>query len=469
LTLDRVTAPDFSEPVDMDMASTNWNGSYRFSDVEPGIYLVNLGPLPPQGPQPEPGTELNARLILEAGQSFEEVNFRIALPEATPTPPPASGGMIEGYVFIDADGDGVMDDGEYPLVGLSLTITGQGAWVETGADGRYSFAGLPAGTYRVGLSLMDAPTGIWLAVSPAPDLRTGIEREVELAAGETETNVNFAVRRLEGTGIIAGTVFEDSNRNGVRDTGETGVAKPYVRLEGVDFVIRDPSGPNLAEVTSGGRYQFTGLPAGSYRVYGTAPRLGLAPYTGGPEGSIALAEGEMRDGVDFGFARLQPGSISGRVVNDLDGDGRLEGGEPGLGGWGLCLGRSSTDVIDCGMTRTGSDGTYTVDNLGPGEYGLRLETALRGAQGQPPGWVVTVPDTPWRNVTLEEAQDVVGVDFGVHRDESTLLSVGPLDPTSGDRGLQPWQIAAAISCALALTGIVAAVATARYRKIRRAA
>jgi hypothetical protein len=306
LTLARVSRPDFSEPVG-DPTRTDWNGSYRFSDVEAADYLVFMGPMPTPGPQPAPGSDLKHRVTLESGQSAEEVNFRIALPEATPAP--VSGGAIEGYVFIDADGDGAMGDEEYGLTGVSLTLLDQDTWAETGIDGRYSFGGLLLGTYRVRLNLVDAPEGIWLATSPVFDPRTGITREVVLARGDRASSVSFAIRRLEGTGIIAGTVFEDSNRNGVRDSGEEGVEPARVALEGVDFLIRDPS---RADIDPDGRYEFTRLPAGSYRVFGIAPEvLGLSVQTAGPAGPITLAEGERLDGVDFGFARLRPGSMSG--------------------------------------------------------------------------------------------------------------------------------------------------------------
>jgi len=157
LTLAKVTGPEVSEPVEV--AATAWDGSYSFSDVEPGDYLVVLGPVPPVGPHgapslPAPGAALMHRLTLEAGQSIKEVNFRIALPKATAAPPPPTGARIEGYVFFDTDGDGVPDEGECRLKGWSLTLLGEDMGAETGVDGGYSFGGLSAGAYRVRLSLV---------------------------------------------------------------------------------------------------------------------------------------------------------------------------------------------------------------------------------------------------------------------------------------------------------------------------
>lgn len=463
LTLAKVTGPEVSEPVEV--TATAWDGSYSFSDVEAGDYLVVLGPVPPVGlqgapPLPAADAALMHRLSLEAGQSIREVNFRIALPEAAPAPPSPAGASIEGYVFLDTDGDGVLDEGECGLKGWSLTLLGEDMRVETGADGSYSFGGLSAGAYRVRLSLVQTPEGIWQATSPAPDPRTGVQHEVVLEEGQTASEVSFGVRRLEGTGAIGGFVFEDVNRNGVMEPDEPRLQRAQLRLEGVDFSTYSLE-PAASEAD--GSYLLSDLPAGRYRLFASAPELGLSVRTTGPEGPIALAEGETLTGVNFGFARLRPASISGRVINDLDGDGMLEEDEPGLGGWGLCLARGSSDVIDCGIIHTEEDGTYTVGDLGPGSHGLRLDPAkLRSERDQPPYWVVTLPDAYWRTVTLEEGQAATGVDFGVHRVESPPPGPSPSGSSSG-LPIEWWQVALAAVCSVMVVagGILARIGARR--------
>jgi len=181
--------------------------------------------------------------------------------------------------------------------------------------------------------------------------------------------------------------------------------------------------------------------------------------------------------VDFGYARLQPAGISGRVVNDLDGDGQLEDGEPGLAGWGLCLTPGSSDVISCRMVHTDSNGVYTLKNLWPGEYDLRPDPSESGEeQGQLSDWVVTTPDGAWRTITLEEGQQVTGVDFGISTRSSS--GRGPSSPpvsgralsppvSSSDSSIESWQIAvAAIGSAAALGGALGAVLIVRRRRAR---
>jgi hypothetical protein len=74
-------------------------------------------------------------------------------PPPPPPPPPPSGdaqSVIQGAVFDDANASFVRDAGEPGLSGWSVTLSGPvSAAASTGADGSYSFTGLPAGTYVV--------------------------------------------------------------------------------------------------------------------------------------------------------------------------------------------------------------------------------------------------------------------------------------------------------------------------------
>ena len=62
-------------------------------------------------------------------------------------------------------------------------------------------------------------------------------------------------------GTLTGVVFADLDRDGVRDTGEPGIA-------GASVVVRQVSGALNRQATTdpAGSYQFTELPAGSYTI-----------------------------------------------------------------------------------------------------------------------------------------------------------------------------------------------------------
>ncbi|MFO1001570.1 MAG: SdrD B-like domain-containing protein [Planctomycetaceae bacterium] len=94
-------------------------------------------------------------------------------------------------------------------------------------------------------------------------------------------------------GQIFGTVFDDINGNGVQDFGETGQSGATVFLE-VNSVETSVS------ADSQGRYSFTGLSAGSYRVRqnATTGRRFTGPQDG--QYTFDLAQDEIRMPLDFG-------------------------------------------------------------------------------------------------------------------------------------------------------------------------
>ncbi|HUG69286.1 MAG TPA: Ig-like domain-containing protein, partial [Pirellulaceae bacterium] len=58
---------------------------------------------------------------------------------------------VSGFVFIDADGDGLRGTGEVGVPGAQITLTGSGITrtILTDTNGAYSFTELPAGTYQL--------------------------------------------------------------------------------------------------------------------------------------------------------------------------------------------------------------------------------------------------------------------------------------------------------------------------------
>ncbi|NHZ41272.1 DUF4347 domain-containing protein [Massilia sp. CCM 8693] len=59
-------------------------------------------------------------------------------------------GTLQGFVYVDANNNGVKDSGEAGLSGVRVTLSGSAGSVATsGADGSFAFAGLGAGTYTL--------------------------------------------------------------------------------------------------------------------------------------------------------------------------------------------------------------------------------------------------------------------------------------------------------------------------------
>ncbi len=235
--------------------------------------------------------------------------------------PPANLG-IGNVVYIDANGNGAYDLGEgVPNVTLFLFHEGDNpataspvSVVQSVADGVYGFDGLLPGNYFVHLPAGNFQAGGPLfhtvsapGVSPDNGIdddvagnENGIDAVDAATTGVSSVTITLAegtepVDALTETGFAASTetgpdanvdntidfafiaapevsmmlgnlVFKDSNNNQVFDSGE-GVDGVIVQLfNSSDNVSSSP--PLRATVTAnGGRYLFSGLPEGSYKVF----------------------------------------------------------------------------------------------------------------------------------------------------------------------------------------------------------
>ncbi len=66
----------------------------------------------------------------------------------------AAGGIVQGVVYADLNGNGTIEAGEGPLDGVTVQLDGCGPTQSqvTGADGAFNFSGLPAGSCTVQVS-----------------------------------------------------------------------------------------------------------------------------------------------------------------------------------------------------------------------------------------------------------------------------------------------------------------------------
>jgi hypothetical protein len=189
-------------------------------------------------------------------------------------------------------------------------------------------------------------------------------------------------------------------------------------LNGVAVELLDGAGNVLASsaTSSAGIYGFSNLLAGSYSVRvvsATLPPGLVQTYdldgTGtANSATLALADGENRTDVDFGYrGTLQFGD---RVWFDYDGNGVQDTGEPGLASVTVELRDASGTLI--ATTITGANGLYSFYNLPAGTYTVTVVASTL------PGGAVPTYDldgTATANtavVTLVTGQNRTDVDFG---------------------------------------------------------
>lgn len=307
------------------------------------------------------------------------------------TPTPTS--SISGFVYVDANNNGIKESGEAGISGATVTLTGTddlGGSVSmtttTGVGGAYSFTNLRPGGYTITetqpAGYLDGKDTIG---TPGGTTTNDKFSNVALNAGVNGVNNNFG-ELLSAS--IAGNVYYDADNDGVFDSGEIGLTGVTLTLSGTDDL---GNAVNMATTTdAGGAYRFTNLRPGAYTITETQPLgyLDGKDTIGTPGGttsndkfsSIVLAPGV--NGISNNFGELLPASIGGFVYRDANNDGIKQGDESGIPGTTVTI--SGTDDLGNPVntsTTTDSSGAYQFDNLRPGNYTLTETQPVGYADG----------------------------------------------------------------------------------------
>ena len=414
--------------------TTGADGSYEFAGLAPGEYEVVEVTQPPDLDDGldaagtidgivngVAGNDRIREVTLRGDDHGVEYNFgELAFAELT------------GFVFLVAPGedcDGPHDaPGNVPLSGIELELQnaagGTVARTTTDGNGQYRFDRLSVGTYRIvqfnrgdlieGMSHPGSIAGITVGRDAGPSTIDAIV----LSPGDWGVAYNFCET---APASISGHVYRDDSNDGQRDPGETG-------LPDVQISLVDPVGNVVAtkQTDSAGRYEFTGLLPGEYRLIEQQPAgfldgldaVGTVRATPrgrlGADGdsfvNIELRQGDV--GIDYNFGELLPASLSGQVHADLDDDCVLDPGEQLLAGVVIrLLDESGTEVT---RTTTDAEGRYSFSDLLPGNYSVIQEQPTGFFEGgATPGDAGGATDGPNRilNVTLTAGQDAVDYNF----------------------------------------------------------
>lgn len=183
-------------------------------------------------------------------------------------------GSIGDKVWTDSNRDGIQDEGESPVPGVTVTLTdsegNQVGQVTTNENGNYLFPDLELGDYNVTFS--DLPEGFEFTQQDAggddtTDSDANPEDGRTVTVTLTEENPDNMtidagiVETPEILGSIGNYVWYDSNNDGIQDEGETPAS-------GVTVTLKDSEGNDVATTTTGedGQYLFSDLPLGEYSV-----------------------------------------------------------------------------------------------------------------------------------------------------------------------------------------------------------
>ncbi|MET8978157.1 SdrD B-like domain-containing protein [Streptomyces sp. NPDC004539] len=256
---------------------TGADGKYLFDKLPDGTYKVCFSkPDGYQFTQQNAGASGNDSVVNPATGCSEPVTLgpsnRADLTQDAGLTPL---NKLGDYVWYDTNGNGIQDTGELPASGVPVKLIdpATGNTVKsttTDTNGKYLFEDLPDGSYKV---CFTAPAGYQFTKQNAGasgndsvvDPKTGCSAPVTMGPlNRTDLTLDAGLTPLNRLGDY---VWYDDNANGIQDKGEKGA-------KGVTVKLIDPAtGRTLKTTTTdaNGKYLFTDLPDGKYKVCFTKP------------------------------------------------------------------------------------------------------------------------------------------------------------------------------------------------------
>ncbi len=301
--------------------------------------------------------------------------------------------VISDYVWLDADGNGKQDDGESGVARVKVKLM-QGSselgHTESAADGSYQLVAPQGGDYYLQFELPaeyvfsrfteQHAVGVDDSKDSDANRDTGKTHVITLVTGGSNDTIDAGVYERDQLLSLGDKVWHDRDRDGVQDTGESGIKNVEVRLHDVvsgDLIKR-------SYTDNQGEYHFDELLPGDYQVRFIAPHgegyIFSDAYQGGDverdsnanaagySDNITLVSGVNNQSVDAGLYKAA--SVGDRVWHDLDADGEQDAGEPGLENITVKLMQGST-VID--SAETDAQGNYSLSSAVAGDYHVHFE------------------------------------------------------------------------------------------------
>jgi len=314
----------------------------------------------------ETSTPVEWRLSNPSGESFA-FHARIAGDEPRPD------GIIGGSVFRDTNANGQRENFEPGIPGVPVTLYDPNGAMNIGITnptGGFEFPVTQPGLYEVVQAC--PPCG----APPFPCQFTTPDRYEVLIVQRPDGTLSSFLRADFGcagdaptdSASAEGVVYNDANRNGVRDRGEAGI--PGVRIEAFS---RDPMTPEVTHTDDMGHYVVqlpNGPPWSVHREeipghIGTTPNPvwighrvpGDPPVPGDPN----FPRFHVDFGVAVGDSTFPTWPIQGTVFLDLNANGMRDADEPGIGGVGVAASSLVCMLPVLAYTETAPDGSYHLD------------------------------------------------------------------------------------------------------------
>ena len=287
---------------------------------------------------------------------------------------PPDPGAIGDTVYCDENNNGVQDDGEPGIEGVTVQINCDDGTMDsqvTDANGNYLFSDLADG----------ASCEVTVDNSTAPDDKEPGDNcpdafNVDVVGGESFLDADFCFKNRPGE--IGDTVYCDENGNGIQDAVEPGIP-------GVTVQLNCDDGTMDSQVTDAdGKYLFTGIPAGSECTVSVDDTTAGDKIPGTCPLSFTVSVGAGSSFLDADFCFVDPprGEIGDTVYCDENDNGVQDDGEPGIPDVTVDL-NCADGTMD--SQQTDADGKYLFTDIAAGECTVSVDTTSPSIGDKVPG------------------------------------------------------------------------------------
>ena len=389
--------------------TTSKNGKYRYCNLIPGEYQVEV--IPPKKYKITHNYSDN-KVDAHSGKtetihlSSGENNFKVDAGMFTP-------GCIKGFVWEDMNANGVQDSNAIGLGDIEMTLIDSGGKrvldsdfkrvksVKTDSGGKYNFCNLTPNIYKVEMLI---PKGHFLTKDSAvvKDKNSSSFKPFLAKGGTTVKSKKVILLSRQKNISIDGGVFKpacignytwiDKNTNGLQDKEEkplAGVKVQVLSKNGTE--VRDTQNKLITELTTdtNGLYNQCNLIPGAYRVkfsalkdknnlpYISTKRVDsvkgsvIPPYKKGSavSDSIVVKSGEENSNLDAGY--IQEICLGDYIWKDKNANNVKDKDEEGISGIDVKItysnGESVKDIYGnkVNITKTDKSGYYRFCHLMP--------------------------------------------------------------------------------------------------------
>ncbi|MCX8056048.1 MAG: CIA30 family protein, partial [Ignavibacteria bacterium] len=414
----------------LDSTYTDGNGKYLFSNLQPGNYYVKFfAPdslkftLKDQGSNDmidSDADELTGKsscISLTPGENNLTVDAGLVYKR----------GSIGDFVWNDLDMDGIQDPNEPGLENIIVKLYDCAgnfiAQTVTDSLGKYSFTNLLPGSYKIEVVLPNgyqfSPKDQGSDNSKDSDINSSNSQSdcITLNPGENYADLDAGMHLIPPPPVcsIGDRVWFDTNKNGIQDASETGVANVLIKLFDCNGNLKDST-----YTDNDGYYSFDSLVAGQYKIKVIIP----SGFTFSPKdvGSNDLLDSDVDPSTgetscinidpqncgendvkwDAGIYPTPPAptcAIGDRVWEDLNKNGIQDIGEPGVPYVTVKLLDCNGQVIN--QTQTNSNGYYQFTNILEGSYKLRFVL--------PNGYAFTLKDAGSNDLLDSDVDPITGM------------------------------------------------------------